>query len=119
VISVFRTLAATLALTAMLVRAAIPAGWMPSLADPLGGSGFVICSVDGAHHLPAHDPSKGHDDGSVCPFAAVAHLAPPQIPQAIAAPSAVAFLAPVFADRDAPSHLLDPGHAPRGPPVSV
>jgi len=113
-----RNLAVTLALAAMLVRAAIPAGWMPNVAGPLG-SGFVICSVDGAHHLPAHDPSKGHDDGSICPFAAAAHLAPPQMPPAIAAPFTIAFLAPHLADWAWPSHVADPGHAPRGPPVSV
>ena len=113
-----RSLAVTLALTAMLLRAAIPAGWMPNLAGPLGGA-FVICTVDGAHHLPSHDLSKGHDDGSICPFAAAAHLAPPQLPQAIAAPFAIAFLAPQFADWTAPSHIHDPGHAPRGPPVSA
>jgi hypothetical protein len=118
VTSLLRTFAATLALVALLVRTAIPAGWMPDLADPLGGS-LTICSVDGQHRQPSHDPSKGHDDGSICPFAAAAHFAPPQGTPAIPVPFAVAFVFAHFAAPAARIHLHDPGHAPRAPPVSV
>jgi hypothetical protein len=119
VTSVARSLAVSLALSAMLLRAMLPAGWMPDLAGPLGGA-FVICTMDGAQHSPpSHDPSKDHDEGSICPFAAAAHLAPPQLPQAVAQSFAVAFLAPHFADEVARLNHHDPGHAPRGPPASV
>ena len=116
--SVFRSLAVTLALSAMLLRAVLPAGWMPDLAGT--GAPLVICSVDGLHHVPK-DPSRNHDDdhGYACPFAAAAHLAPPQAPPALTKPFAVAVSAPVFAEPSAVSHLHDPGHAPRGPPVSI
>jgi hypothetical protein len=118
VTSVFRSLAVTLALSAMLLRAMLPVGWMPDLAGT--GAPLVICSVDGLHHIP-QDPSHSHDDdhGYACPFAAAAHLAPPQLPPAIPQPFVMAQLAPRFAVPLLESHLHDPGHAPRGPPVSI
>jgi hypothetical protein len=116
--AIIRSFAATLALSAMLLRAVLPAGWMPNVAG-IGDAPLVICSVDGFHHLPAHDPAHGQQDDHMCPFAAAAHLAPPQAPPAIAQPFAIAWLAPAFGTPRAVSHLYDPGHAPRGPPVSI
>jgi hypothetical protein len=118
VTAIFRSFAVTLALSAMLLRAVLPVGWMPNLTGA-GDTPLVICSVDGAHHLPPHDPARGQQDDHMCPFAAAAHLAPPQLPPAILQPFAVASLAPHFAEPLAVSHLHDPGHAPRGPPASV
>jgi hypothetical protein len=118
VTAVVRSFAVTLALSAMLLRAVLPAGWMPNVTG-VGGAALVICSVDGTHHLPSQDPTRSQHDDHMCPFAAVAHLAPPQLPPAVAQPSAVAALAPHFDAPLAVSHLHDPGHAPRGPPVSV
>jgi hypothetical protein len=118
VTAIFRSFAVTLALSAMLLRAVLPAGWMPNLAGA-GDASLVICSVDGAHHLPSHDPAHGQQDDHMCPFAAAAHLAPPQLPPAILQPFAVAWLAPHFAESLATFRLHDSGHAPRGPPVSI
>jgi hypothetical protein len=118
---VFRSLAVTLALAAMLLRAAVPAGWMPNLVAS-DASPFAICSIDGLHHAPVRqDPARGSQDehGFACPFAAAAHLAPPQLPQSLPQPFVTAFLAPDFAAARISSHVSDPGHAPRGPPVSV
>jgi hypothetical protein len=117
----FRSLAVTLALSAMLLRAVVPAGWMPNTAAS-DASPFTICSIDGAHHAPTHqDPARGSQDehGFTCPFAAIAHLAPPQLPLALPQPFATAFLAPISALPRIYSRIGDPGHAPRGPPVSV
>jgi hypothetical protein len=62
-----------LALVALILRALLPAGWMPDAQ-----SGLTICSVDtlGVIH---HDGAPGHTDGKTsqqeCPFAAAPHLA--------------------------------------------
>ncbi len=71
--TVIRSFAITLALSAMLLRALLPAGWMPE-----AGSGtLVICTADGGMaHMPGHAhplPGRGKD---ACPFAAVAPLTP-------------------------------------------
>jgi len=79
-----KAVAMHLALAGMLVRALLPAGWMPS-ASPGAGSPLVICTGTGLVQITLD--SKGHavqgkpakDDGQthqVCPFAAAAHLAP-------------------------------------------
>ena len=116
--AVVRSFAVTLALSAMLLRAMLPAGWMPNIAG-VGGAAFVICSVDGLHHGPAHDPAQGQHDDHMCPFAAAAHLAPVQAPPVIVQPVAVASLDHTFAEQLPPFATADPGHAPRGPPVSI
>ncbi len=116
--AVIRSFAVTLALSAMLLRAVLPAGWMPNLTGP-GDVPLVICSVDGAHHLPPHEPAHGQQDDHMCPFAAAAHLAAPQLSIAVPQPFAVAQLDRVFTEQRAPFAAVDPGHAPRGPPVSV
>jgi hypothetical protein len=116
---VFRAVAATLALSAMLVRAFLPAGWMP---NPGAGAPIVICSIDGTHSVPApHAPDGKEKDshGFVCPFAAAAHLAPPRIAAPLTAPillgqSAPAFTTAIFVSTPSPHQ-----HAPRGPPASV
>lgn len=114
--AIVRSFAVTLALSAMLLRAMLPAGWMPNVTG-VGGAALVICSVDGAHHLPSHDPA--HGDDHMCPFAAAAHLAPPQAPPAIAQPFVMAQFVPQFGAQLAMTYLHDLGHAPRGPPVSI
>jgi hypothetical protein len=73
--NLLRPLALTLALSAMLLRAFLPAGWMP---DPDSAGALVICTMHGPvravpvqrheHTLPDHGPQ-------LCPFAAAAHLA--------------------------------------------
>lgn len=69
-----------LAIVAMLLRALLPAGWMP---NPGGGAPFTICTVDGTGHHTDGNPSgkpgpqgdrHAHDE---CPFAAAPHIAAP------------------------------------------
>lgn len=75
---IFR-IARHLAIIALIVRALLPAGWMPDAR-----SGLTICSLTlGVIH---HDGAPGHPDGKMsqeeCPFAATAQLAaPPDAPQ--------------------------------------
>jgi hypothetical protein len=61
-----------IALAALILRALLPAGWMPDAQ-----SGLVICAATlGVIH---HDAAPGHSDGKMsqeeCPFAAAPHLA--------------------------------------------
>lgn len=119
--SVFRSLAATLALSAMLLRALLPAGWMPNPAG-VADVPLVICSMDGLHRvLPVHAPLKGQQDerGSVCPFAAAAHLAPPQTTSVVTPTLFASRSAPDFAASETVSGVVNSNHAPRGPPISV
>lgn len=85
------------ALVALLVRALLPAGWMP---NPAGAAGtpIIICTAEGgisvfvgsdgkpAKNSPADDHTQ-HSDG--CPFAASPHLAAPTAVVASAQPSLV------------------------------
>src|SRR5437588_4349338 len=71
-----QALALSLALGAMLLRAVLPAGWMPG---PAGFGELVICTMRAP--VPArhsnHAPLPDHGN-QACPFAAAAHFAPPQ-----------------------------------------
>jgi hypothetical protein len=85
VTAAFRSLAATLALAAMLMRGLLPAGWMPN-PDGAAGSPIIICTMGGPQHVhPTHAPRD--DSGKVCPFAVMAHLAAAASPAALALPA--------------------------------
>lgn len=104
----FRPAALLLALTAMLLGAMLPAGWMP------GANGMpVMCSLDHApgKQSPANDRSDNH--GHECPFAAAPHLAPPLAVASLAAPMVQA-AAPGLS-RTAAFAPRRPGHAPQAP----
>lgn len=116
-----RSLAVTLALAAMLVRALLPMGWMPAPA-PDGGAVLVVCTMDGLHHLPAgHPPAKGaaDDRGYVCPFAAAAHLAPPLVSAVVVPPATIARPEPVVPAFARFASAVSQAHPARGPPASV
>jgi len=114
-----RSLAVTLALSAMVLRALLPEGWMPNTFG-VPGTSLVICSVDGVHHRPQTPSGKPDaDHGMVCPFAAMAHLARPQSPIAVPRPALVAQIAP---RHDRQASVSDPPaleHGARGPPASL
>lgn len=119
VTAAYRSLAATLALSAMLLRALLPMGWMPA-PSAAGGPTLIICTMDGPQHrVPASNHDGQDDHGTVCPFAAAAHLAPPQAAPALALPVSVAFAAPIVAASLPRAAAFDAAHAPRGPPVPV
>jgi hypothetical protein len=120
VILLFRTLAATLALGSMLLRAVLPVGWMPGPTGPTGAA-LVICSIDGFHHrAPSHEP-LGHrapaDHGVACPFAAAAQLAPPLTPVVVPHPLIAAGTAIRLAFEFVFPSAHASEHAPRGPPI--
>ncbi len=76
----FRHAAVHLALIAMVLRALLPAGWMPNLTGT-GDGALVICTMDGPVQSVAKDHGPGKptpDDGrqhEACPFAAAPHVA--------------------------------------------
>ena len=104
-----------LAIIALLVRAMVPAGWMPE-----AHAGLIICSagtLGAIHHDGDQKPAQpGHEE---CAFAAAPHLA--------MAPDAPAFTLPAF---HAFAAALDRGLAgtiaarfspqsPRAPPLNA
>jgi hypothetical protein len=117
-----------IALAAMLLRALLPAGWMPNSA-PSAGAPFVICAMDGAAHLASgsdgqplkHQPDQNNDRShEMCPFAAAPHLATPSklsvLPRPSLAPSTVPNT--LYGDRTEDVGRDTP-QSPRGPPTFV
>jgi hypothetical protein len=76
------------ALAAMVLRALLPAGWMPG---PAHGALFVICTAEGGivHHAPGNPLDKADRDHQICPFAAGAHAAVAANTIAISVPSGI------------------------------
>jgi len=108
-----RSAAISLALAAMLLRALLPDGWMPS-AD---AAPFTICSLDAGHH-DGKAPADREHNHAPCAFAAAAHLAPPAITAisvGISSP-AVRIVSTVVADRAGPEPPYRP-NAARAPPA--
>jgi hypothetical protein len=106
-----RHIAVLLALTAMLLRGYLPQGWMP---DAQGA--FTMCSVGGVHHdVPGQPPAKQNHD-TVCPFAAVAHLAPPLAFAFLPATRREAVIEPPAPQSRAFAASRHNPNVPRGPP---
>ena len=107
-----------IALTAIMLQAVLPAGWMP-IADGAGGSRLVICTGHGplADKNRTHDQAPSGHENSVCPFAALGHLAPPAFLALLPAPAE-------YGRESAPSGFAtallsrrpDTTHPPRAPP---
>ncbi|MEI9888576.1 MAG: hypothetical protein WDN08_19160 [Rhizomicrobium sp.] len=113
--SVLRSLAVSLALCAMVLRALLPDGWMPSADASLGP--IVICAADGTHK-DGKTPDQAPREHAPCAFAAAAPLSPPAMAAAVldlaahAVRAAILFVEPDF--------FYDPDHRPhaaRAPPA--
>jgi Protein of unknown function (DUF2946) len=111
------------AFAAMMLRAMMPAGWMPNQNDA-GGSPLVICSVNGPVHIvvgPDGQPLKQTPhQHEACPFAAAAHLAQTTTVATVALPSQAsqpAYLAAHMAV--AAGAARHSSQSPRAPPISV
>jgi hypothetical protein len=115
-LSVSRSLAVSLALCAMLLRALLPDGWMP--AAQANGAPLVICTMDGTHHRQAPTQPGQERSHAPCAFAAAAPLAPPAVTAVVSRPAhgAVRF-ARAFADRDIAIAPDFRPNAPRAPPA--
>ncbi|HTT99658.1 MAG TPA: hypothetical protein VMF58_16540 [Rhizomicrobium sp.] len=117
-----KPVALQLALVAMVLRALLPAGWMPAAITSANASPFVICTMDGPLHAPgkpAHAPDQDRADHP-CVFAAAAHLSPPLAAPVSLAPSSAT--APVLYPRSPSAIAASATHRPnaaRAPPASV
>ena len=110
-----RSLALTLAVSAMVLRALLPAGWMP--AGDLHAPVMICPGMSGTHGpLPRHGAPQ---HARACLFAALAHLAVPTVAVPLPLPreqsaardvSSVAFV--IYARKYRPQ-------SPRAPPTSA
>jgi hypothetical protein len=122
----FRLAGVHIALAAMLLRALLPAGWMP---NPAAAASFMICTTDGPAQVAVgsdgqplkHQPDQNNDRShEACPFAAAPHLAAPAMLSALPLPSA----ATAAASNVVHSRLTEglagyTPQSPRGPPAFV
>jgi hypothetical protein len=117
-LSVSRSLAVSLALCAMLLRALLPDGWMPNSEG--GAAPFVICSADGTHHGKAPVQPGQERSHAPCAFAAAAPLAPPAV-AAVAGRTVhgAVRLARAFADENIFTAPDFRPNAARAPPASA
>ena len=118
---VCKSAAVHLALLAMLLRAVLPAGWMPAAVTQADASPFVICTMDGPLHSAPSKPSHDHDRASApCVFAASIHAATPAAEPVALTPATIA--TPI---RFAPARVFPIArinfrpNAARAPPSSV
>ena len=115
-----------LALVALLVRAMLPAGWMPD-----AHAGFKICSIetsanphlgtihhDGGpgQHDQKGDPKDHHQD---CAFAHAAQLTTPPQTAALALPEVHTFFAAVDTPRVSAMAARFSPSSPRAPPLKA
>jgi len=103
-----------LAIIALLVRAMLPAGWMPDAQ-----AGLTICSTLGVIHHDGQNPADGKAQHEECAFAAAAHLASAPAAPVLTLPAFHAFLAAT--DRDYATILAAhfTPQSPRGPPQNA
>ena len=115
-----RTVAVTIALAAMMLRALMPAGWMP--AAQAQGAGFVICTVHGPLKVDGSTQAPAHKNTSnpTCPFFAAPQLGASEQAFVLALPAQIPVPTDPFvvrlAAKSAPHHVLK---APRAPPTSA
>lgn len=115
-----RKMAVHIVLAAMLLRAIIPAGWMPNPSGT-GQTPFIVCSLGGLQIVTPQsgdtDKQSSHDaPRNICPFAAAAHLAPGVAPLFFLPPLRGSFAVPLV---EQAQNILRPAldqAAPRGPP---
>ena len=127
------------AVIAMIMRALLPAGWMPNPGGLANGTPWVICTGQGpmkmgpmkiaaasgaamemsghSHKMP--DRGQSHDqshDQNLCPFAAAAHLALAPTAHATALPDSALRPMDDVAPAQAGRPVADRTHPPRAPP---
>ena len=112
-----RQFATHVALIAMILRAFLPAGWMPDARA--AAPGLVICSLDGPSS-PDQDHKK-QDNGQhpvVCPFTALGHMAQVSDHGTVTASPRLASLADLpLRDRSSQKRHSYTPQGPRAPPT--
>jgi hypothetical protein len=118
----WRRYAAIFALTAILVRAFVPLGWMPSIAQ---GAAFevVVCTLSGQKHVafdangdPLSDQQKDTGDSAPCAFATAANLAPPASAAPIVFVLSETYLSAAITDIASPRQASRTAWQSRAPP---
>ena len=116
-----RLAALHLALAAMLLRALLPMGWMPSLGGSENGP-LVVCTMDAPvqHNSGKPSPDDGQHSHDECPFAGTPHLATPAVTALLAPPASAGRILHVHEEVAGPATVpaFRP-HAPRAPPHRV
>ncbi|HLJ52935.1 MAG TPA: hypothetical protein VKT24_06075 [Rhizomicrobium sp.] len=111
--ALYRSAALSLALAAMLLRAFLPDGWMPSA--PGSGTLFTICSV--AQHESKAPRGEGHTHVP-CAFAAASTLAPPALAALAFGVSSASWLVAAPVHREEPRAVRPHRpHIARAPPA--
>jgi len=121
----FRLATVHIALAAMMLRALMPAGWMPN-SEASAGVPITICTMDGQVHLTLgpdgqpfkkqqnQDDTRHHD---LCPFAAAPQMAQPATSASLALPSPISMVAQRIAHRQAAAqNARYASQSPRAPP---
>lgn len=110
--AIFRA-ARHLAFIALVARALLPAGWMPS------AQGMTICSVETSTQKDQKAPTEKNVHHDICPFAAAPHLASvPDLPQ-LTLPAFHSFAAATDKSYAATiTARFSPG-SPRAPPLNA
>ena len=112
-----------LLLTAFMLRALIPTGWMPQASTTGDGITLVICTVAGLQEVTlgpdGHPQTSGDTGHDPCPFAAIAKFTPPALTPLLVLSTDRGAVAPVRYTPEAPAathlRLADS----RAPPVLV
>ncbi|MBS0273926.1 MAG: hypothetical protein JSR55_05885 [Proteobacteria bacterium] len=112
-----------IALAAMMLRALLPDGWMPSSGGTAAAM-LTICTMDGPMRVALGDDGqplkKQHNSGSreLCPFAMAQHFAAPVTLAAVPAPGIVQpFLYGKIASGTSGGRDLYTPQSLRGPPA--
>jgi hypothetical protein len=126
--TVLKTAALTVALAAMVLRAALPMGWMPSAA---AGAPLMLCpgagptmaampAMPGMDMPKAPAPDQAHGKQAPCAFDMVGPLSAPASAPPAALPVAVSYFV-AFADRQEAPPLAPRfrPNAPRAPPFAL
>jgi hypothetical protein len=113
-------------LTAFMLRALIPTGWMPQASTTGDGFTLVICTVAGLQEVTLG--SDGHPTGNSdqanaghdpCPFAAVAKFTPPALTPLLILPTDYGAVAPLLDTTEAPAATHLRLAESRAPPVLI
>lgn len=116
-----RLFAVQFALAAMLLRALVPAGWMPN-ADAAAGTPITICTMNGPVQIDSGtdgQPLKKNQDRNdlrhheACPFAAAPAMAQPTPATALMLPSPISQSVQLSAYRDLAVQAV--GYTPQSP----
>ncbi|MBV8978890.1 MAG: hypothetical protein JO261_05485 [Alphaproteobacteria bacterium] len=116
-----KSAALSVALLALLLRAAVPEGWMPAKAASaplMPCPGIMTMPMTPSHHGAPLRKQDGHT--TICIFAATAHFGSVPVPAPLAAPAgAVERIAPLPSAVVFVSKSLYRPNTARAPPLSI